>query len=608
MSLHMATQPDSSPVSLQDKWDVESLYPSWEAWEREMEKIGREKKTPHWPEIAELRKGFNGRPSQVKQLLGLCLDADRHLSKLYVYAHLRHDEDVASETPKQAFGRISSLLYDFRKETAWIEPALLALSEDKIDQLLEEESLKEYAFHIEKIVRLKPYTLSTAEEELMAQAGKALQTGPHAFGAFNNADLAFPPAIDGKGEEHPLTHGTYGLYMRHPDRALRKDAFMKMHQAYLRFENTLCELIQGTVQSHLFDARARKYPSCLDAALFPNQIDTEVYRALIKAVRAHLPVMHRYVALRKKVLKLDEVHPYDLYVPMIEEKGQKYTYDEAVGVVTKALAPLGEVYQEALHKGLVQERWVDRYEQPHKRSGAYSSGCYDSYPYILLNYHDSFNDLMTLAHEAGHSMHSLLSRNAQPYHYSGYSIFVAEVASTFHEALVLRMLIDKAKTKEEKAFLINQQMEGIRTTLFRQTLFAEFELFVHECAEKGIPLTPALLKEKYRKLNEEYYGPDLVIDRELDVECFRIPHFYYDFYVYQYATGISAAHALADKVLKEGDRARDAYLAFLRSGSSDYPLQILQKAGVDMTTPQPVECAMQSFDALMGQLEELLKE
>ncbi len=521
---------------------------------------------------------------------------------------MRHDEDVASEVPKQAYGRISSLLYDFRRETSWFEPALLALQEDTIQQLLASGSLREYAFYLEKILRLKPHTLSTMEEELIAQAGKALDVGPLAFSSLNNADLTFLPAIDSKGKEHPLTQETYRMYMRDEDRSLRKDAFLKLLKEYARFENTLCELLQGNVQSHLFEANARKYSSCLEAALYPNQIDTAVYRTLIQAVRGYFPSMHRYMALRKKLLRLDELHPYDLYVPIVAEKTGEFSYEDAVDIIVRALAPLGASYQQELRKGLLEERWVDRYEKPRKRSGAYSSGCYDSFPYILLNYHATFNDLMTLAHEAGHSMHSLLSHSSQPYHYGGYSIFVAEVASTFHEALVLHFLTGHAKSKEEKAFLIHQQIEGLRTTLFRQTLFAEFELFIHESAEKGTPLTPALLKKKYRELTQEYYGRDLVMDPELDVECFRIPHFYYNFYVYQYATGISAAHALATKVLQGGKEASEKYLAFLRSGSSNTPIEVLRKAGVDMTTKEPIEHAMRTFDLLISELEELLKE
>jgi oligoendopeptidase F len=353
--------------------------------------------------------------------------------------------------------------------------------------------------------------------------------------------------------------------------------------------------------------RARKYPSCVEAALFPNQIDVKVYSALIQAVRSHLPALHRYMKLRKKVMGLDQLHLYDLHVPLVKAVEMGMSYEDATRAIIESVAVLGEDYQRALNQGLTQDRWVDRYENARKRSGAYSSGCYDSMPYILMNYHGTFNDAMTLTHEAGHSMHSFLSRRNQPYHYSQYSIFVAEVASTFHEELLLRHLLSKVKTKEQKAFLINQKIDDMRATLLRQTMFAEFELKVHSWAEQGVPLTPALLKSEYRKLNEEYFGPEMTLDDETDIEWARIPHFYYNFYVYQYATGISAAHALVDKVLSEGDQARDRYLSFLSAGSSHYPIEVLKMAGVDMRTPHPVESAMRHFDALVTELEELLR-
>ncbi len=588
-------------------WNVENLYSSWEEWEADMKKWGREEKETHWPELAAFRETWKQSPENLKSLIEFCSEVDRQLSKLYTYAHLRHDEDVAEETAKKAYSRIVSLSYAFRQETAWIEPEMLQLPEEVLNKMIYSPALKEYAFHLEKIVRQKKHTLAANEEELLAMSGKALETASQAFGAFNNADLKFPTVEDSQGKLRELTHGKYLLYLRDKDRKLREGAFKSLHKSFAAFENTLSELLSGQIQRHVLEMRARKYGSCLEAAIFPNQIDLKVYSALIQAVRSHLPALHRYMYLRKEAMGLDKLHLFDLHVPLVKEVEMGMSYEQATKVIIESVAILGEDYQRALNQGLTQERWVDRYENARKRSGAYSSGCFDSMPYILMNYHGTFNDVMTLTHEAGHSMHSFLSRRSQPYHYSQYSIFVAEVASTFHEELLLRHLLSQVETKEQKAFLINQKLDDMRATLLRQTMFAEFELKIHTFAEQGIPLTPALLKAEYRKLNEEYFGPDVHIDDEVEIEWARIPHFYYNFYVYQYATGISAAHALVDKVLKGGEQARDNYLKFLSSGCSLYPIDVLQVAGVDMRTPAPVEAAMHHFDELVTELGGLLR-
>jgi oligoendopeptidase F len=597
---------ERSQTNKEFQWNVEALYPSWDSWKQDLQKWGRESTTPHWPELETFRKEWKKSPEELKKLIVFCCEIDRHLSKLYTYAHLRHDEDVAEETAKIAYSRIVTLLYAFRQEAAWMEPELLQLPQEELNAILKAPELKEYALYLEKMVRMKAHTLDAREEELLAMAGKPLETASQAFGAFNNADLKFPPVVDSKGVSRELTHGKYLLYLRDKDRSLREGAFKNLHKSFHTFENTLCELLSGQIQRHLLEMKARKYSSCVQAALFPNQIDPSVYTALIKAVRAHLPAMHRYMHLRKEAMGLDKLHLFDLHVPLVRQVEMGMSYEEACQKIIESVAILGPEYQSALKQGLVDDRWVDRYENARKRSGAYSSGCFDSMPYILMNYHGTFNDVMTLTHEAGHSMHSYLSRRNQPYQYSQYSIFVAEVASTFHEELLLRHLLAQVKTKEQKAFLINQKLDDMRATLLRQTMFAEFELKMHQWAEAGIPFTPALLKEEYRKLNKEYFGPDVHIDEEADIEWARIPHFYYNFYVYQYATGISAAHALVDKVLNGGEAARDAYLAFLSAGSSKYPIDVLKLAGVDMTTSEPVESAMRHFNELVTELGETL--
>ncbi len=588
-------------VPVKDRWNVEALYSNAEQWKEDFAKMGGALKSPKWPELAQF-KGKLHDPKVVSQLFDSYLNLQRKLEKLHTYAHLRMDEDLGNDHSKNDFGLISTLIHEFSLETSWIEPEFLSLGEEQFQALLVDAHLSPYRFYLEKMGRMRPHTLTPEQEALMALSGKALDTAYRAFGALNNADLTFQSAVDSKGKEHPLTTGSYLSYLRDPDRNLRKTAFENLHRSYKAYANTLCELIQGQVQSHLFVARARKFDHCLEAALFPNQIDKAVYENLIHSVRKRLPLMHEYIALRKKLLKLSDIHAYDLYVPLVEEVESHLDYEEARSAVVASVAPLGTNYQNLLKQGLFQDRWVDVYENVRKRSGAYSSGCYDSMPYILMNYHGTLNDVLTLAHEAGHSMHSLLSRNGQPYIYSQYSLFVAEVASTFNEQLLLKHLTDKIKSKKEKAFLINYQIEGIRGTIFRQTLFAEFEWQLHKWAEEGVPLTPGLLKSKYLELNRDYYGPELVLDPELEVEWARIPHFYYNFYVYQYATGLSAALALFKQTMRD-EKVRDRYLEFLSSGGSRYPIDLLKTAGVDMKKPDVVNAALDHFETLLKELK-----
>ncbi|NGX55191.1 MAG: Oligoendopeptidase F, plasmid [Chlamydiae bacterium] len=589
-------------VTPEDKWDVTVLYPDIKTWENEFSKITIKETTPKWPKLAAFHGRLREGTEVLKEALETFLTLQRELEKLYTYAHLRHDEDITDDEHKAAFQKISSLLYDFQQECAWFDPELLALPDDIIDGYLQSPMLAPYRFHLEKIVRMRPYTLSADKEELLAMAGKPFQAAPKAFSALNNADIKFGKVKDGDQKEHELSHGLYQLFLRSPDRTLRENAFKQMQGKYGDLENTLTELIYGEIQSHIFNAQARGFTSSLEAALYPKKIPESVYRSLIAAIRKGLPSLHKYTALRKKLLKLPELHLYDMYVPLVPQIEITMDYHEAEEEVIASVHPLGKEYQALLKKGLTEEHWVDRFENKNKRSGAYSSGYYDSYPYILMNYRGILRDAYTLAHEAGHSMHSLLSWMVQPYQYSRYPIFVAEVASTFNEELLAQHLLKKLTKKEERLFLINEKIEDIRATLFRQTMFAEFELTLHELVEAGTPLTPALLRELYYKLNCDYFGPSVHIDDEIAIEWARIPHFYYNFYVFQYATGISAALDLSEKVLKEGP---DNYLAFLKGGNSLFPIDLLKLAGVDMTTSQPVEAAIRKFDALVTELESL---
>ncbi len=593
-------------IPQEDCWNVSALYIDLNSWKKDLVGVQGKDKAPHWPEM----KAYQGRlkdPAAAASFFEFYFGLDRKLSKLHTYAHLRLDEDLGNDVSKDNMGRISALIHEFQLESSWIEPELLSLSNEDYKKLLQHPSLKGYQFYLEKIGRMRPHTLSPEMEQLVALTGKALDTSYKTFAAFTNADLSFKPAIDSQGQEHPLSNGSYLSYLRSTDRELRRSAFMNLHEGYEKYANTLCELIQGQMQSHFFIARARKFNSCLDAALFPHAIQPSVYHNLIATVRQNLPLMHAYIGFRKEQMKLDQIHIYDLYAPIVEEMEIRMNYPEACQEVVASVAPLGKDYQNVLKQGLLEDRWVDVFENVRKRSGAYSSGCYDSMPYILLNYHGMFSDVETLAHEAGHSMHSFLSRKNQPYIYSHYPIFVAEVASTFNEQLLLNQMKMKVKNKKELAYLINDELERIRGTIFRQTMFAEFELQLHKWVEEGVPLTPSLLKQTYLQLNRDYYGPDIVLDEALAIEWARIPHFYYNYYVYQYATGLSAAMSLYKQVMASPN-SRDQYLGFLSSGGSKYPLDLLKRAGVDMESPEPVESALQRFGTLVAELKKCLAE
>lgn len=593
---------ERSAVSTDDKWNVEALFTDMDSWNQAFTKVFSSEKKPRWPALNAFKGKLGLSVKNLKEALDVQFAISRELSTLYTYAHLRHDEDIVNDLHKTAYNKILGLCHDFAEETSWFEPELLALDESTLTSLIEDPLLLDYRFHLEKIIRIKKHMLSPEGEELLAMAAKALQAPGKAFSAINDADFKFGIIKDGSGNEKELTHGLYGLYLRDPDRKLRENAFKRLQGQYLNYENTLCELLNGQVQSHVFNAKARNYSSSLEAALFPKNIDTQVYHALIKAVNDNIGHLHSYVQLREKVMGVGKLHLYDMYVPLLSAVDIRMSYKEAEDIVIESVSPLGVEYQNLLKKGFKEQRWVDRFENNNKRSGAYSSGCYDSMPYILMNYKQILKDVFTLAHEAGHSMHSLMSHTHQPYQYSDYPIFLAEVASTFNEDLLMHLMLERTTSKEGRAFLINEKIEDIRGTLFRQTMFAEFELLIHDLAEKNIPLTPTLLKEEYYKLNRKYFGETMAIDDEAAIEWARIPHFYYNFYVFQYATGISAALALSERVVKGGGKEREEYLSFLKAGCSRYPIDILQSAGVNMRSSEPVASAIAKFGDLVSQL------
>lgn len=607
---HVFTQPEDlsmetyrSEIALADTWDLTPLYSSLETWEQDFKKHlakDLEQLTSPFKEALSLS------PEQVKELLDLRFELSRHVEKLYTYAHLFFDQETKNDEAKQALQRITLRAHALEEAFSWIEPKILSQDTNLLQAYAKAEILKPYATLIERLIRLKAHTLSEQEEAILAASEMATSSTHKAFSAINDADLTFPEVTDSQGKKHPLTHGSYQVLLKDQDRLLRKNAFNSMHDQYLKYENTLAELLHGTIQQHLFESKCRKYSSCLESALYPKDIDTSVYTNLIDTVRANIAPLHRYMQIRKKMLNLDTLNPWDMYVPLVKESTLYYTYDQAVELILASCKPLGEDYVNELKKGLMERRWVDKFENKNKRSGAYSGGCYDSFPYILMNYKGTLRDVFTLAHEAGHSMHSFSSHRTQPFHYADYEIFVAEVASTFNEELLTQELLRRsAGNKEEQASILNQKLEDIRGTLFRQTLFAEFELFLHTQAENGLPITPAILKEKYLELNKFYYGDDFCPGDEIAIEWARIPHFYYDFYVYQYATGISAAHALAKKVVEGSTAERDAYLEFLSSGRKLFPIQLLQRAGVDMTSPAPIEATIARFSEILDTFEAL---
>lgn len=597
--------PERSIIKKSDCWNVEAMFASYEDWNKKFSEIVGDEKNCSWPEILELKGTLKNGPEQLKKLYDNLLKVERELVYLYTYAHLRHDEDISNNEHKAGLIKITSVLHHFAQFTSWVDPEILSLTEETIQSYLKSDLLKEYAYLLETKLRLKAHTLSPSEENLLALAGEALGRYSNTFSAINDADFDFGFVQNSKNEELKLSHASYGMYLREQDRVLRENSFNKMHKKYEKYENTLTELLNGVIQSHFFYARAKKYNSCLEASIYPHNIPNEVYYSLVEAVNKKISVLHKYMDLRQKVMGVPSLHLYDMYVPLTKDFDIKMSFEKACDLIIDSVAPLGKEYQEILKNGLKKDRWVDCYENKSKRSGAYSSGCYDSMPYILMNYKDILRDVFTLAHEAGHSMHSYYTHKNQPYQYGNYPIFLAEVASTFNEELLMRLMLERAESKDEKIFLLNMKIDDIRGTLFRQTMFAEFELLIHSKAERYEPLTPQVLKKEFFELNKKYFGPNVVIDEVSSIEWARIPHFYYNFYVYQYATGISAALALCDRVCGGGDKEREDYLGFLKSGSSKYPVETLKIAGVDLSTSQPIEAAIDRFGTLVDELGRL---
>lgn len=586
-------------VNEKDTWDLVSFFESKAAWESKLKELVVDSESG-FLRISPICFSKNADPKEVKRVLTDFFEYMRQLDMIYTFAHLKHDEDISFTENKESYEKARSLYHRFMSAASWIEPSILQIDDTSFEKLLNSAELSSYRFYLEKLKNQKDHILSSDKEEIMSLAGRIQGTASGAFSALTNADMDFGVVKNEAGEELPLTQGTYGKYLKEQDRVLRKNAFEKLHDSYKTFENTISELIHGQVQNHIFNAKVRSYKNCLEAALKPHNIPLTVYHNLIDTVSKGIAPLHRYTSFRKKRLGVEHLYAYDLYVPLMEMDEKHYTFEEACEIVIESVAILGKEYQDILRKGLTVDRWVDVYENKGKRSGAYSSGCYDSHPYILMNFQGTLNDVLTLSHEAGHSMNTYLSNRKQSYHDAGYTIFVAEVASTFNEQLTYEYLYKRAESKKERIFLLSAQLDAIRSTFFRQALFAEFELKIHEMAEEHIPLTPDVMKKVYGDLNRKYYGKDLTVTDRSSCEYLRIPHFYYNFYVYQYSTGIAAALTLVEKVR---DGALAPYLGFLEAGGSKYSIDILKAAGADMSSKEPIENTLKIFSQLLEKLE-----
>ncbi|WP_391120505.1 oligoendopeptidase F [Psychrobacillus sp. L3] len=583
-------------------WKLEDIFASNDVWENEFKEVSA---------LSQKAASFQGTIGNgADALLAVLTYRDEltgRLRKLYSYAHMRHDQDTANSVYQAMESRIKSLYVKVSTELSFLVPEILSIDEVIIiEYLTKNDDLKVYSQLLEEINKERPHVLSQEQEALLAQFSEIAGASSDTFGKLNNADLEFPSIKDEEGNEVQLTHGRYSRFLESEDGRVRADAFKAVYDTYGKFRNTFASTLTGNVKGDNVNARIRNYSSAREAAMSQNHIPESVYDNLVGTINKNVHLLHKYVGLRKKVLGLEELHMWDLYTPLVKEVKMEFTYEEACETMLKSFEPLGEEYVAIVKKGL-QDRWVDVVETKGKRSGAYSSGTYGTNPYILMNWQNNVNNLFTLAHEFGHSMHSYYTRANQPYVYGDYSIFVAEVASTCNEALLNDYLLKTIEDPKKRIYLLNYWLEGFRGTVFRQTMFAEFEHIIHQLDQDGEALTSDKLTEEYYKLNKKYFGDEIVIDEQIGLEWTRIPHFYYNYYVYQYATGLSAATALSNQILTEGKPAVDRYInEFLKAGCSDYPIEVLKKAGVDMNTAAPIEEACRVFEEKLNELEQLL--
>jgi oligoendopeptidase F len=594
--------PSRADIPETDKWDLTHLFADVSKWQDDFTGLQRE-----YPKLEQ----WKGRVGESTQTLAGLLEfenaLERKMERVHQYASLQVAQDGTNNEYLTRIGQVRNLITKIGEKAAFVVPEILAIDDERFGKFLADPALKDWRIKLHKIRRMRAHVLSVPEERLLALSNVALSGYDDTFSQLTDVDLKFGMLVDETGRERPLSQSSFSSFLVKRDPKLRKRAF---HQFYAEFHDhqyTLAAALGYSVKADVFHATARHYPSALEAALFPDDVPVLVYDGLIQSVRANLKPLFRYFDVRQRVLGLGELHHYDTYVPLVPEIQTKFTFDEAVEMVLDALAPLGREYVNVLGEGLRSRRWCDRYENKGKRSGAFSSGSYDAPPYILMNYkQDVFADVYTLAHEAGHSMHSWFSRSSQLFQDYEYPIFLAEVASTFNEELLTHHLLQTTNDPKMRAYIVNREIDDLRGTLIRQTMFAEFERIIHAIEESGDALTLDVFKSEYHKLLEVYFAENFVLDPELDLECLRIPHFYHAFYVYKYATGISAAVALSQRVLSGQPGSVEAYLRFLRSGGSKFPLKTLKAAGVDMTTPAPIESTLQLFERRLNELEQLL--
>lgn len=590
-----------SEIADKYKWNIEAMYASQADWESDYEKA--EKKANEY-------KKFSGHLSDSgKDLLKAFKAADamwQITEKVYVYARMKRDEDNTVATAQALTARSQTLIANVSTASSFFTPEFLSISNKRLNELLaEEKGLKAYKYSIDCMLREKAHVLSKKEENLLAQLGEVLDSTGDVFTMLNNADLKFGAIKDEKGKKTELTHGNYITFMESSDRKVRKSAYNSMYSSYIQHKNTLATTYAYNTKTDVVSARLRKYDGAIEKALSGDNVPISVYENLIKSVSENLGTMHKYMDIKANLLGLKKLNMYDVYVPLFKLRSDKVPYEDAVTLMNDGLKPLGKDYLKNMNEG-VKAGWIDVFENQNKTSGAYSFGSYDSMPYILMNYSGRLKDVFTLVHEMGHSMHSHYTRKTQPFRYGGHSIFTAEVASTVNESLLMHHLLDTRTSKNEQKYIVNMYIEEFRTTLFRQTMFAEFELLTHRAVENGEVLTAEFLSEEYGKLNEKYFGKNVVTDDNIRMEWSRIPHFYRAFYVYKYATGFSAATAISDGILNDGAKKVADYIEFLKSGDSNDPIELLKIAGIDMGTPQPVENAMKVFGELVDKLESLI--
>ena len=579
------------------KWNIDLMYCSKESIEKDIEKI-----KSYINDIKQYKGKLAQSKENLYEALNISEKASQLLQNLYVYTHMKQHEDTRINENQAMATKTDMLSTELSTASSYMVPEIISIDDNKLKEYLSDEKLSFYKKYIDEILREKPHTLTEKEEEILAAVSDLTSVPENSYDMLSYADMEFPEIENEDGEKVKLTHSNFSTFLKSKNKRVREGAFDAMYKTYDKYKNTFASMLYGGIKSEIFYSRTRKYESALYASLFQDDISVDVYNNLIKAVDENIDTLNRYVDIKKKFLGLNEIHMYDLYVPLTENFDMKIPYEEAQDIILNALKPLGEEYLELIKRAF-KENWIDVYENEGKQGGAYSWGSYDSHPYILMNYKDDLNSLFTLIHELGHSMHSYYSKKTQPYLYSGYKIFVAEVASTLNELLLINYLLEKADLKEERVYLLNYYLEQFRTTVYRQTMFAEFEKITHASVEEGNPLTAKEFNDIYYDLNKKYYGDSAIVDKQIELEWARIPHFYSNFYVYKYATGFSAASALSQKILTEGKEAVDRYIEFLKSGGSDYPLNQLRAAGVDMEKKESVDKALEVFKDLVYKLE-----